>query len=85
METPSVRDEDRQRIEEIIGGMACPKGFHCAASGFEDLCKARSIGQEHYLECQEATPNACTFALAFGLAHLCQCPLRVYLAQHLRR
>ena len=39
-----MKEEDREKIEEIIGRLSCPKNFKCAASGFEDLCKAKDIG-----------------------------------------
>ena len=79
-----MREEDKKQIEEIMGEMKCPKDFSCAESGFESLCKARDEGFEHYLECLEDRPSACTFALPFGYGHFCQCPLRVYLAKKLK-
>jgi len=82
---PSLRDEDRRRIEEIIGKMACPKGFRCADSGFEILCKARDFGVESYLDCLDEHRSLCRFALPFADIYLCQCPLRVFLAKKLRR
>jgi hypothetical protein len=39
-----MKDIDRKKIEEILDGMICPKNFKCAGSGFENLCKARDIG-----------------------------------------
>lgn len=78
-----MREEDRKRIEEILGEMGCPKGFTCADSGFENLCKARDFGLDHYLECLEDDTLACHFSLPFGEAHFCTCPLRVYLAKSL--
>jgi hypothetical protein len=85
MKKPAIRKEDRRRIEEIIGKMACPKGFRCADSGFENLCKARDFGVESYLDCLDEKRSLCRFALPFADIYLCQCPLRVYLAKKLRR
>ena len=70
---------------EIIGEMTCPKNFLCAESGFENLCKAKDMGLEHYLECLEAEVSSCKFAVAFGYGHFCRCPLRVYLAKNLEQ
>ena len=81
----SLREEDRRRIEEIIGKMVCPKGFRCAESGFENLCKARDFGVESYLDCLDENRSLCRFALPFADIYLCQCPLRVFLAKKLRR
>lgn len=80
-----MKDEDRKKIEEILAGMQCSKNFKCAESGFEHLCRARDFGDEKYLECLEENPWACSFALDFGSGHLCQCPLRVYLAKKLKK
>jgi len=76
-----MREEDRKRIKEIIGQMQCPKDFKCANSGFENLCKTQDLGLETFLECLEEDPSNCKFAIFFGDAFFCQCPLRVYLAK----
>lgn len=73
----------RKKVEEFIGGMKCPKGFKCVDSGFEFLCKAKDHGMSSYLDCLENEPSKCTFALSFGYGHLCQCPLRAYIAKRL--
>jgi hypothetical protein len=80
-----MKDEDRKKIEEILDKMVCPKNFKCADSGFENLCKARDIGLERYLDCLEGTPTACLYALSFGHGYLCRCPLRVYLSKELKK
>jgi hypothetical protein len=75
----------KKQIENMIGGIECPKGFQCHKSGFAKLCRARDIGIESFLECLEKDPEACTFSFAFGLIHLCQCPLRIYIAKKLQK
>ena len=75
--------EERQKIDELMARMQCPKDFECADSGFERLCKARDFGLDSFLECLEDSPSRCTFALSFGRSYLCQCPLRVYLSKAL--
>jgi len=35
-----MKEEDRRKIEKIISQPNCQKNFKCAASGFENLCKA---------------------------------------------
>ncbi len=78
--------ETRKQIDEIIGEMQCPKGFRCADSGFERLCKAKTIGLERYLECCDDDPSHCKFSLTFGgSGYYCQCPLRVYISRKLRK
>jgi len=78
-----MKDEDRKRIAEIAGSMQCPKNFKCAESGLEQLCRTRDFGVEKYLDCLEEKPGACSSALSFRSGHLCQCPLRVYIAKNL--
>lgn len=80
-----MKEEDRKKIKDIIGEMKCAKNFKCADSGFQKLCKARDFGLEDYLECLEANPLECKFALPFGETHFCQCPLRVYLSKKVKR
>ncbi len=79
-----MKDEDRRKVEEIMDGMQCTKNFKCAESGFKHLCSSKDFGVENYLDCLEENPSACPFALSFGYSHLCQCPLRVFLAKKLK-
>jgi len=72
-------------VAGIMGDMKCPKGFSCAQSSFERLCRARDIGMATHLECLEATPAACTFAVPYEHGHLCECPLRGYVFRKLNR
>ncbi len=81
-----LREHDRIRIQEIIGGMQCPKDFKCAEGGFEDLCKAKDFGVEDSLQCLEETSPPCPFAGVYDYGfqmRFCRCPLRVYLAKKL--
>ena len=78
-----MKEEDREKIEEIIGQLNCPKNFKCAASGFENLCKAKDTGIDTYLLCQDNAPFLCKFSLKFKDEYFCSCPLRVYLSKHL--
>ena len=80
-----MKEEDRKRIEDIIGQIQCPKDFECADSGFDKLCRARDFGLDNYLESLEGNPSECRFDLPFGEAQLCQCPLRVYLSKKLEK
>jgi hypothetical protein len=76
-------DDARKDIEEIIGGMVCPKQFRCASSGFERVCKAEDIGLEAHLRCREPSGSRCCFAFSYEGARYCECPLRVYLSKTL--
>jgi len=77
--------EYKRDIEEIIGKIQCPKDFRCYKSGFNALCRARDIGIESFVECLEKKPDKCKFSRSFGLMHLCECPLRIYLAKKMKQ
>ena len=76
----------KKEIEEIIGRMKCPKDFKCYKSGFEVLCKARSVeaGNRSLLICLEKNPLECKF-LALERGYVCKCPLRSYIAKKLKK
>jgi hypothetical protein len=83
-----MKEEYSARIQEIVDGMQCPKGFKCAEGGFENLCKAKHFGEELFLQCLEETSPPCPFAgvYAYGFQmHFCRCPLRMYLAKNLKK
>lgn len=80
--------EDRNKIQEIIEGMQCPKNFKCAENGFESLCKAKDFGDEDSLHCLEDASNSCPFAHLWDYGfqmRFCRCQLRVYIAKHLEK
>jgi hypothetical protein len=79
-----MKEQDK-RMEELIAGMHCPKGFKCIDSSSDDLCRARDVGLENYLECLENNPYTCKFTLRFGDEYFCHCPLRVYLNKKLKK
>jgi hypothetical protein len=78
-----MRDEDKQKIAEIMSRMQCPKNFICAETGFENLCKSNDFGVDGYIDCLEDIPSRCPFAISFGNGYICRCPLRVFLAKEL--
>ncbi|MFC1821470.1 hypothetical protein ACFL9T_02105 [Thermodesulfobacteriota bacterium] len=78
-----MKQEDREKIEQIMGEMQCPKNFKCAESGFENVCKANDSGMDDFLLCLEKDPTACKFVVPYGTSNYCRCPLRVYLAKKL--
>jgi len=85
MDQELMKDEDRKKIEEIIGEMKCPKHFKCCLTGFEVLCKAKDVGSESFLECLEEDPSDCKFSIPFVNTYLCKCPLRIYIAKELKK
>jgi hypothetical protein len=78
-------EEHKTEIENIIAQIKCKKGFECYESGFKILCKAKDIGLDSFLECLEREPTACNFSFPFALTYLCQCPVRVYIANKMNK
>ncbi len=46
-----MAEEHKRRIEEIIGGMKCPRDFKCCKGRFANVRKAKDIGIGSFLEC----------------------------------
>jgi hypothetical protein len=80
----TIDAESSKQIEEIMGGMKCPKDFACFESGFEVLCRARTIGTEQFLLCLEENPLHCKF-VSVEHGYSCQCPLRLFIATKLKK
>ena len=80
-----ITEKHQQEIEDIMTNIECPKNFACYQSGFEDVCRAKNIGLDDYVDCLQEAPfiQLCPFALSFGKSYLCKCLLRVYLVKHL--
>jgi hypothetical protein len=81
----TIDEDPGNRIVEIIGDLRCPKDFKCVWSGFKNLCKAKVAGTEsHVLICLEKQVQKCKFLNLKG-GHICECPLRIYLAKNLKK
>lgn len=79
-----MQADERKKLEEMIGGVKCPKDFRCYQAGFDTLCKAKKMddGVALYLECLEKDPRQCVFSkhIAIEDFYVCSCPLRRYIA-----
>ena len=71
----------KKKLKELIGDLTCPKGFTCCTEGLENLCKARDVGLETFIECLEDDPYICAFSIRLSGLSYCKCPLRVYIAK----
>ena len=67
------------RIEELVE--YCPEGCKCHKRTFADLCKARDIGLDTFVECMEDSPSECTESISYGDISFCSCPPRVYIVK----
>jgi hypothetical protein len=80
-----MEEDQRKEIEEIINQFQCPRDFRCCKSQFKLLCKAKDIGLETFLKCLEEDPRSCPVSVPFGDGYFCECPLRIYIAQKLKK
>ena len=78
-----MNEEQKKRIEEIMAGMQCEKGFECYESGFKKIGKAKDERLLGYVECLEGPETRCKFKVPFRDEVFCKCPLRVYVAKEL--
>jgi len=76
---------DDKELREIMGGLTCSKDFMCYKSGFTNASKARDVGLESYLECQEGCPPDCLLSVSFGGLYYCRCPLHIYITKKLMK
>ena len=72
-------------ISNIIGGLSCPKKYNCYRSKYQKLCKAAFVEELKVVNCLEEESQKCIFSLPYKDACYCQCPLRNYIAEKIRR
>ena len=77
--------EHKRQIEQIIRGMKCQKNFTCYKSRFTELCEAKDIGMQTFIECLDESSLGCNFSLPFGSKYFCKCPLRIYVSKKLKK
>jgi len=86
-----VNAEQEKQIKKLMQETECDNDFRCYKLGFKNLCEARLVSEGQLVDCSKATadcclredPEQCSHRVAFGFGHFCNCPLRVYAAEHL--
>ncbi len=84
-QTEQNRTEHIKQIEQIINSMTCSKGFECFKSGFENLCKAKIVGDGKIIECSPENKRPCEYRFSFVDKSFCKCRLRYYIATNLNK
>ena len=77
--------ESKKAMEEIIGGLECPKDFICYKSGCEVLCKAEDIGLKLYHRCLEEQSSQCKFSFRCRDEFYCSSPVRLHISKELKK
>ena len=80
-----LTEEQIDEIQEIITKYQCPADFKCYKSGFEDLCGTLLVHDGSLVECIDEGAKKCHYSFEFGSGYLCTCPLRLYIARHLKK
>lgn len=84
-----MKEVNKYEIEEIMEKMDCPKDFACYKANFENLCEAKDMRIEGFIECGcgscNHSPSDCKFGFDFGYSYFCSCPLRVFVAKRMKR
>ena len=79
-----MEEDQKKHIEEVLGGMRCPKDSPCYSAGFELVCRSKDAKIEGYFDCLAENPRECSFSTSVSQDRLCRCPLRIYLAENLK-
>jgi hypothetical protein len=75
----------KKEVEKIIGEVECLEDFKCYESGFNFVCKAKDVGtKKPLLLCFQKGPLKCAF-VNVSAGFICECPLRAYIARHLKK
>jgi hypothetical protein len=77
----AMSPEHIRGIKEILGLMKCSQDFRCIKAGYQNVCKAKDVGLDNFLECLESDPQDCEFSTQGQGLVLCSCRLRVYLTK----
>ena len=75
----------RTELESLIKKAPCPNNHICSRLDDEHLCKVKDVGLDSFVECLEVEPYDCSYAIFYGHAYYCQCPIRVYLVKKLKK
>jgi hypothetical protein len=76
-----VDKRQERRIEEIMERIDCPHDFRCYGKGVE---RDRGVGARNadgFIECLEERPWECESSMPFKNAYLCQCGVRLKIAE----
>lgn len=77
-----TQNEEDQLIR-LMSDTRCPAHFACLRKEPYELCDAKSIDSDSFLECLDEDGRSCSQSLSYALGEaLCKCPIRVYLMRH---
>ena len=71
-----------EMITQLKESCSCDKDFACTNAEGNGSASIRDIGLDEYVECLSDDRRSCRHALSFGHAHLCRCPMRLYMVRN---
>jgi hypothetical protein len=79
-----VEKRHEQKLREMMDYIQCGEDCPCAASGFDNPCRAKDIfGSGEHLLCLEKSGAACGFQAPHNHGNVCNCPVRIYVRMEL--
>lgn len=80
-----VPKQHARQLTALAAGTPCRNGHECFRSDSVKLCKSELAAGDKVLFCLDHEGYLCCYGLSFGRSVICLCPVRKYIAQHLRR
>ena len=71
-------------IDNLLDGLGLLKACERYEPGFGFICKAKDIGLDSFVQCQEKDSHLCVFSIRYAHSYFCKSPARVHAAK-LRR
>ena len=79
---PSLSQEHREKIDQMMWEVRCRKDYECCKSGFTKLCPVSIIGPHKLIECLADDATNCGASVSLGKGTFCRCPVRRYIAEN---
>ncbi len=76
----------REQVKNLLGDLVCNKGLRCVENGFDELCKAKDIGDKSFLVCLEEDGECSLTTFPGEDQHRwCRCPVRFFIKKEFNR
>jgi len=76
----------REKVKNLLGDMVCNKDLRCVEQGYDELCRAKDIGDKSFLVCLDED-SECSFTSFPGESDhwWCKCPVRMFIKREYDR
>jgi hypothetical protein len=81
--TLRLTQNEEDQLIRLMSNTRCTAHYACLSKEPHELCDAKSIDSDSFLECLDEDGRWCRQSLSYALGEaLCKCPIRVYLKRH---